>query len=245
VECLSEPPRKHASRCLFPASASATSSRLAHVSLLSACLIKRSILIRRVFLIRLQPSRRRAPLSLRLLPQPRALPAVLSRSTVSLRDYRRSIFLRICLLRSYFGFESLVPNVSPHVKLMYVHLLALGLSYLSRNSSITPTYCSCLVCYLGAGSLSDRVRMTWCTCAILPNCASSDVGCPFAPITYCCQNHIIYNRIQSSKAFTEPQRAPRGQKQNLPADGRGESVAGCGPVRRDGELGPYGHSGVL
>jgi hypothetical protein len=48
--------------------------------LLSSCLIKRHLLIRLGFLIRLQLIRRRAPLSLRLLPQPRALPAALSLS---------------------------------------------------------------------------------------------------------------------------------------------------------------------
>jgi hypothetical protein len=54
--------------------------RFAVVPLLSSCQIKRYILIRLVGLIRLRPSRLRAPLSLRLLPQLRALPAVLSLS---------------------------------------------------------------------------------------------------------------------------------------------------------------------
>jgi hypothetical protein len=47
--------------------------------------------------------------------------------------------------------------------------------------------------------------------------------------------------LQSSKAFTEPPRAPQRQKQNSPSDGRGGPVAGGGPVRCDGELGPYNH----
>jgi hypothetical protein len=51
--------------------------------------------------------------------------------------------------------------------------------------------------------------------------------------------HPVGTNLDSiNKAFPERPRAPRGKKQNPPANGRGVPVAGGGPVRCDNELGP-------
>jgi hypothetical protein len=86
--------------------------------------MQRYIPFRLAFLIRHRLSRRRAPLSLRLLPQPRALPAALSLSHSLAPRLPPVVFIRIRLSRSYFGFDKFKTQFAAFVCVSFASLSA-------------------------------------------------------------------------------------------------------------------------